>query len=156
TEGVKEEELKDLKRLISRVKDDVDGVLTGAIASNYQRERIDRICRGFDLESISPLWHINPERYWRDLLNADFKIMVTAVSAEGLDEHWLGRIIDEKRVDELKELHKRFRIHLAFEGGEAETLVLYCPMFKKEIKVVEAEKRWSGQRGTYIIKSTKI
>ncbi|MEA3255567.1 MAG: diphthine--ammonia ligase, partial [Candidatus Altiarchaeota archaeon] len=47
TEGVKEEELKDLKRLISRVKDDVDGVLTGAIASNYQRERIDKICRGF-------------------------------------------------------------------------------------------------------------
>lgn len=152
TPGVKEEELKDLERLISRVKDDVDGILTGALASNYQRERIDEICRKLGLKGVSPLWHIDPERYWRSLLNSGFKIMVTAVSAEGLDETWLGRIIDEKAVNELKELNNKFRIHLGFEGGEAETLVLDCPMFRKEIRVVEAVKNWDGQSGTYILK----
>jgi len=152
TSGEKEKELKDLERLILRVKDEVDGILTGVIASNYQRERIDRICKKFSLECISPLWHINPEKYWHELMRSGFRIMITSVSAEGLDKGWLGRIIDEKTVDELKELNRRFKIHLSFEGGEAETLVLDCPMFEKGIKIVEAKREWDGQRGTYIIK----
>lgn len=152
TLGEKEKELADLERLISRVGGGVDGILTGAITSNYQKERIDRICEKFGLKSISPLWHIDSEKYWRDLLNSGFRIIITSVSAEGLDEIWLGRIIDEKAINELRELNKKFKIHLGFEGGEAETLVLDCPMFKKEIKVVGATKNWDGQRGTYIIK----
>ena len=152
TSGEKEKELKDLERLILRVKDEVDGILTGVIASNYQRERIDRICKKFSLECISPLWHINPEKYWHELMRSGFRIMITSVSAEGLDKGWLGRIIDEKAIDELKELNRRFKIHLSFEGGEAETLVLDCPMFRKGIKIVEAKREWDGQRGTYIIK----
>jgi len=152
TSGEKEKELKDLERLILRVKDEVDGILTGTIASSYQRERIDRICKKFSLECISPLWHINPERYWHELMRSGFRIMITSVSAEGLDKGWLGRIIDEKTVDELKELNRRFKIHLSFEGGEAETLVLDCPMFRKGIKIVEAKREWDGQRGTYVIK----
>ncbi len=152
TSGEKEEELKDLERLILRVKDEVDGILTGVIASNYQRERIDRICKKFSLECISPLWHINPEKYWHELMRSGFRIMITSVSAEGLDKGWLGRIIDEKAIDELKELNRRFKIHLGFEGGEAETLVLDCPMFGKGIKIVEAKREWDGQRGTYVIK----
>jgi len=152
TSGEKEKELKDLERLILRVKDEVDGILTGVIASNYQRERIDRICKKFSLECISPLWHINPEKYWHELMRSGFRIMITSVSAEGLDKGWLGRIIDEKTVDELKELNRRFKIHLSFEGGEAETLVLDCPMFEKGIKIVEAKREWDGQRGTYVIK----
>ena len=152
TSGEKEKELKDLERLILRVKDEVDGILTGVIASNYQRERIDRICKKFSLECISPLWHINPEKYWHELMRSGFRIMITSVSAEGLDKGWLGRIIDEKAIDELKELNRRFKIHLSFEGGEAETLVLDCPMFGKGIKIVEAKREWDGQRGTYVIK----
>ena len=152
TSGEKEKELKDLERLILRVKDEVDGILTGTIASSYQRERIDRICEKFSLECISPLWHINPEKYWHELMRSGFRIMITSVSAEGLDKGWLGRIIDEKAIDELKELNRRFKIHLGFEGGEAETLVLDCPMFRKGIKIVEAKREWDGQRGTYVIK----
>ena len=152
TSGEKEKELKDLERLISKVKDEVDGILTGTIASSYQRERIDGICEKFSLECISPLWHINPEKYWHELMRSGFRIMITSVSAEGLDKGWLGRIIDEKAIDELKELNRRFKIHLGFEGGEAETLVLDCPMFGKGIKIVEAKREWDGQRGTYVIK----
>ena len=152
TSGEKEKELKDLERLISKVKDEVDGILTGTIASSYQRERIDGICEKFSLECISPLWHINPEKYWHELMRSGFRIMITSVSAEGLDKGWLGRIIDERAIDELKELNRRFKIHLSFEGGEAETLVLDCPMFGKGIKIVEAKREWDGQRGTYVIK----
>jgi len=152
TRGEKEKELEDLEHLISRVKHKVDGILTGALASNYQKSRIDRICEKFNLKSVSPLWHADMEKYWGDVLNAGFKVMIIAVSAYGLGEEWLGRIIDERAVEELKELNKKFKIHLGFEGGEAETLVLSCPMFKKEIKIVDGEKIWDGCSGVYLIK----
>ena len=155
TIGEKEKELKDLERLISRVKDNVNGILSGALASNYQKKRIENICRKFGLECVSPLWHIDPEKYWHDLLDAGFVVMITSVSADGIDESWLGRIIDKKAINELKELNRKFKIHLGFEGGEAETLVLDCPMFKRKIEVVEAEKEWDGQRGTYTISKVK-
>ncbi len=155
TVGEKEKELADLKRLISRIADSVDGILSGALASNYQKKRITRICNGFGLECVSPLWHIDPEKYWSDLLDAGFKVMVVSVSAEGLNKNWLGRIMDASAVAELKEVRKNFLIHLGFEGGEAETLVLDCPMFRKKIKVVEAKTLWDGVRGTYDVSKIK-
>jgi ABC transporter with metal-binding/Fe-S-binding domain ATP-binding protein len=151
TRGEKEKELADLEALISKVADDVEGIVTGAIASEYQRSRVEKICKNLGLACLSPLWHTDVERYWGDLLSAGFKVMVAAVAADGLGEAWLGRIMDRSAVEELRKLSKKHHIHLAFEGGEAETFVLHCPMFEKEIKVASAEKRWDGQRGTYTI-----
>ncbi|MBK6586687.1 MAG: hypothetical protein IPG26_07775 [Coprothermobacter sp.] len=69
-----------------------------------------------------------------------FKVIVTAVAAEGLDSSWLGRQIDQKMLNELKDLNRRYGVHPAFEGGEAETFVLDGPIFKKRIKILKAEK----------------
>ena len=54
TSGVKEEELEDLRRLLDKL--DIEGVVSGAIASTYQKSRIDRICAELGLKSITPLW----------------------------------------------------------------------------------------------------
>ncbi len=42
TKGVKEKELDDLQETLAKL--DIDGVITGAIASKYQGDRIDRLC----------------------------------------------------------------------------------------------------------------
>lgn len=156
TEGIKEEELKDLKKLIGSVKGKVEGIVTGALASNYQKSRIDAICKGLDLESLAPLWHRDPENYLNELLDNNFKVMITAVAAEGLDQSWLGRILDKKAIEDLKKLNKRCGLHMAFEGGEAETLVLDCPLFSKEMVVKKASLEWDGIRGTYTIESYEL
>ena len=39
-------------------------------------------------------------------------------------------------LDELKELSREFSIHLGFEGGEAETPVLDCSLFNREVRVM--------------------
>lgn len=153
TEGIKEEELADLKTLIEEAKDKIDGLLTGAIASNYQRQRIENICKDLELKCISPLWHTDPEKYLDDLVKNKFKVMITGVAAYGLDETWLGRIIDKKAIHDLKNISEKCKIHLAFEGGEAETFVLDCPLFSKEIEVKKAKSNWTGSSGTYIIQS---
>ncbi len=58
TSGVKDEEVEDLKHLIESL--DVKGIVSGAIASNYQKNKIDDICRQLELASITPLWHKDP------------------------------------------------------------------------------------------------
>ena len=40
---------------------------------------------------------------------------------------------------------------MTFEGGEAETLVLDCPIYKKKIELVNYDIHWDGIRGTFEI-----
>jgi predicted ATP pyrophosphatase (TIGR00289 family) len=154
TSGMKEKEVEDLKRLIEKL--DVDGLVTGAIASDYQKTRVDKICNQLRLKCITPLWHKNPSEILREILDLKFDVIVTGVYAYGLDSKWLGRRIDQDAVDALIELNRKYGISLVGEGGEYETLVLNAPFFKKRIKVVEAEKVWENQSGYLMIKKAEL
>lgn len=153
TSGEREEELKDLENALQRFG--ADGVVTGAIASTYQKSRTDRICRNLGLLSIAPLWGKEPLELMREFLTAGFEAIITSVTAEGFDGGWLGRRIDEKCINELVKLNFRYRINICGEGGEYETLVLDAPFFKRKIEVEEAESIWRGSGGYYLIKRAK-
>jgi diphthine-ammonia ligase len=73
--------------------------------------------------------------------------MMVGVAAMGLDEKWLGRMLDEKMVEELTVLHRKYGVHAALEGGEGETFVLDCPLFGKRIEVLSSKKHWNGVNG---------
>ncbi|MDH7507748.1 MAG: diphthine--ammonia ligase, partial [Candidatus Thermoplasmatota archaeon] len=126
TKGEKEEELEDLEKALLKAKKEfcIDTIVTGAVCSNYQLSRIQKICDKLKLQCFNPLWQKDPNEYWDELLKNKFEIIITKVSANGLDEKWLGQKIDKKSLDNLKQVVKKFRIHLSFEGGEAETFVL--------------------------------
>ncbi|MBI4174052.1 MAG: TIGR00289 family protein [Candidatus Aenigmarchaeota archaeon] len=158
TKGEKEKELDDLEEAIASLKGEIDGVVTGALASSYQKIRIDSICKRHDLLSIAPLWHRDPEEYLRAALRDGFEIIYVAVAAPPLDEKWLGRRLDEKTIDELVELNRKHGIHAGGEGGELDSLVLDCPMFLKKIHVVRAETNWNEKErsGTYDIKEIEL
>ncbi|MBI4174806.1 MAG: TIGR00289 family protein [Candidatus Aenigmarchaeota archaeon] len=158
TKGVKEEELDDLEDAIASLKGKIDGVVTGALASSYQKMRIDSICKRHDLLSIAPLWHRNPEEYLRSALKDGFDIIYVAVAAPPLDDKWLGRKLDEQTIDELVKLNLKHGIHIGGEGGELDSLVLDCPLFLKKIKIVHAEKNWNEKErsGTYDIKDIEL
>ena len=145
--GVKEEELIDLKKIITGAKKKykLDGIITGALFSNYQRDRIEKICDSLSLKIFSPLWHINQETEIREILANGFKFMMTKVACDGLDKSWLGREISEKDIDRLVALNKKIEINVAGEGGEYETLMVGGPIFKNKIvitdsKIVEEDK----------------
>lgn len=140
TLGEKEKELKDLQRAIKKAKEEfeLDGIITGAIFSNYQRERIERICDKLGLKMFSPLWHLNQETEIREIVNNGFEVVISSVAAYGLDKSWVGKRIDNGMIDRLVKLNEDVGINIAFEGGEAETLVLDCPLFRKKIKIIEA------------------
>jgi len=99
---------------------------------------------------------VDPEVYMRSIVRDGFKVIVTGVAAEGLTEAWLGRVIDEAMVDELVKLHRRVGVHIGFEGGEAETFVLDCPLFKRRIEVLDAVRHWFGDRGFLEIRDARL
>jgi ABC transporter with metal-binding/Fe-S-binding domain ATP-binding protein len=149
----KEEELSALEQALREAKQTfgIDGIISGGLASKFQQENFQEICNKLGLKYYSPSWGIDQIRYMRELLANNFVIMIVGVSAAGLDESWLGRILDSSALDELEYLSKKYGFNVAFEGGEAETFVLDCPIFKKRIEIKDAKKHWDGVRGNYEI-----
>lgn len=147
TSGVKEEELDDLEDAIleAKKKYHVTGIVTGAIKSVYQATRVQKICDKLNLKCFNPLWQSSEIEYLEELIENDFKIIVVGVFAYPLDQSWLGRIIDKKFVEEVKDLEDKYDIHPAGEGGEFETFVLNCPLFKRELKVKSFEDHKEGE-----------
>jgi predicted ATP pyrophosphatase (TIGR00289 family) len=154
TSGIKEEEVEDLKRLINKL--DVDGIVSGAIASEYQKVRVEKICEDLKLECVSPLWHKNPLDILREIVDLKFDVIITGVCAYGFDIEWLGRRIDDAAIKDLIELNRKYGVSLVGEGGEYETLVLDAPLFKRRIKMIEAEKVWKDQNGYFLVKRAEL
>ena len=155
---VGESEVQELAKAIKKAKEKhfFEGVVTGGLASRYQKDRIEAVCNEAGLKAISPSWMTNPEEYMQNIIKSGFKVMIVGVAAEGLDINWLGRIINEGMIKELKELNSRFDININFEGGEAETYTLDSPIFKKRIEVQQMKKYWFHNYGFLEIKAAKL
>ncbi|HWR27184.1 MAG TPA: diphthine--ammonia ligase [Candidatus Thermoplasmatota archaeon] len=154
TAAEKEAELEDLTQAVQDLE--IDGVVSGAIASEYQRTRIEKVCDNLGLKSFSPLWHKNQELLLRDQVKAGFHIIIVGVFAEGFDETWLGRTLDEETIDALVSLQKKQGINIAGEGGEYETLVLSGPMFSKRLIIDESGKEWNRDSGVFQVKQAHL
>ncbi len=137
TKGKKEIELSDLEIAISEAKRKykIQGVITGAIQSVYQASRIQKICNKLKIECFNPLWQIAEDEYLNELLKDKFKIILTGVFAYPLNRKFLGREINKEFIKEISELNKKYKISKIGEGGEFETFVLDCPLFKKPLKI---------------------
>ena len=158
SKGEKEKELDDLKVAIVEAinKYEITGLVNGAIYSNYQRRRVDAICSELGLESLSPLWKLKPKEMLVEMVNAGFKIIMSAVAAGGLGPDWLGKEITSEVIEELSKLHETCYVCTGGEGGEFETLVLDSPMFKKRLGILAAEPIWDGLAGVYEVKEAKL
>ncbi len=137
TIGEKEKELQDLKKAIQKAisKYKIEGIVTGALYSDYQRKRVEKICEELGIKCFSPLWHMNQEEELQLLLKKGFKFCMVKIAAYGLDKTWLGKPITQKEIQKLKYLEKKYKINIAGEGGEYESLILKAPFMKEEIKI---------------------
>jgi predicted ATP pyrophosphatase (TIGR00289 family) len=154
TAGEKEQEVRDLKRTLRMP--DIQGVVSGAIVSDYQKSRIDGVCQDLNLKHLAPLWKKEPEKLMWAMLSAGFEIIITSVSAQGFNESWLGRKLDEEALRDLIKLNQKYKINLSGEGGEYESLVLDAPFFRKRIEPVEVERIWRGDSGHLLVKKAEL
>ena len=148
-----ENELSLLENLLQTAKEEygIEGLVHGGIKSNFQKEKFEKVCSKYGLTVIAPLWNLEPEKYMNDLLETNFDFIMITVSSDGLDDSWLGKTIGLSEIASLKKLSDKFGFNLNFEGGEAETFVIDCPLFSNSIKINQAEKKWDGYRGRFEI-----
>lgn len=154
SDGTEADDLRALSEALSGL--DVEGVITGAIASDYQWDRINGVCYELDLPVFSPLWRKDQRMLMNDMISAGFNIMIVRISAEGLGGEWLGRIIDRADLDELVLLEERYGINISGEGGEYETIVLDSPVHRSPIIINRYEKEVNRDGGSFIIKEASL
>ena len=152
------QELESLKEGLLQAKQHhhIDGVVHGGILSEFQRARFEGVTKELGLEIVTPIWRKDQKQYMRELLDSGFEFIITAVSADGLDESWLGKKITKQDLDVLMEKSEKHRFNLSFEGGEAETFVINCPLFSGTIEITKSEKLWDGYRGRFEILAAKM
>ncbi len=154
----KEEEMNALEEAIVQVKSlyEIDGIVYGGISSNYQKQAFEQVCVRQRIAAVAPLWNSEPERYITELVKRGFRIIIAGVSTMGLDKGWLGRELDKEAIDKLMSVSKKCGFNLTFEGGEAETLVIDCPLYCKRLQINAATTYWDGQRGIFEIRDVAL
>lgn len=158
TKGKKEEELKELERVIKIAKEKfgIQGIVTGTVESVYQATRIQKICYSLGLWCFNPLWQRDQMEILKEIVGLGFDVIITGVFAEPFDSSWLGRKINSKTIDELKKLSESYEVSPAGEGGEFETTVLDGPIFKKRLEVKEFSTDFSKGSGIMEIKKLEL
>ena len=153
-----EDEMADLQNALAAMKSrhEISGLVTGAVASDYQKTKFDRMCDAIGLKTYAPLWHKNPRLLVEDLEKSGFRIILTGVAAKGLDESWLGREVTEQDWSKLERLSKIHGMHLTGEGGEYESFVLDAPHFSKTIEIEKSRNEWRGDSGRMVIEEASL
>ncbi|XP_073259975.1 diphthine--ammonia ligase isoform X3 [Populus alba] len=126
------DEVEDMFILLNEVKrqiPSITAVSSGAIASDYQRLRVESVCSRLGLVSLAYLWKQDQSLLLQEMITNGILAITVKVAAIGLDpaKH-LGKEIAflTAHLHKLKEL---YGINVCGEGGEYETLTLDCPLF---------------------------
>ena len=153
-----ETEVNLIEKILAKAKSeyDLEGLVHGGILSKFQKNIFDRVCSKLNLKLISPLWQKEQIEYMKNLIESNFHFIITSVSADGLDEKWLGKEITIQDLEKLDQLSKKYGFNINFEGGEAETIVIDCPLFSHPILILKSRKIWDGIRGRFEILDAEL
>jgi len=143
--GTEEGDMEGLRRALEGL--DIDGVVTGAVWSDYQWDRMNLVCGDLGLKVVSPMWRKDQDMLMESMIDSGIVAVVVGCFAEGFDESWLGKRLDLEALDELRALRKRYGISVMGEGGEYESMTLYSPMHKYPLRIASSEKVWRRNEG---------
>ncbi len=150
--GEQEVEVKQLEYSLSQMQGEYDALISGALASEYQRRRIELMAERLGVISYTPLWHNDSLQHMRELVECGIEMMLVSVSCEGLDEDFLGRQIDAQLLARMERIAHEYRFSIDGEGGEFETIITAGPHMKRKIEIT-GTKDWKGSHGNFIIDS---
>ena len=151
SDGTEEGDMDALRAALKGL--DIDGVVVGALWSDYQWDRMNRVLGEMDLVMVAPRWRKDQDMVYDEMVSAGIEAIIVGVFAEGLDESWLGRRIDADAKKELIELRKRYGISIMGEGGEYESMTLDSPIHLRRLRIVDAKKEMTRSAGTYDVTS---
>jgi uncharacterized protein (TIGR00290 family) len=96
---------------------------------------IERVCKDLNITALEPLWNNPTENIIDEFVKVGFKAIIVSCKADIMGKEFLGRYIDKGLIEELKKKD----ICPCGEKGEFHTLVVDGPIFRKPIKILEAQ-----------------
>ncbi len=153
-----EDEYRALENLLDQCieKYSIEGIVTGALLSDYQRIRFTMMAYEKKLWVYNPIWRKKQEDYMRMLVELGFKFIITRITAMGIPHDLLGKPLDRDDVDRIIRLSRKWGFNPAFEGGEAETLVLDAPLMNKRLVVKGKILEKTGYEAEYVITEARL
>ena len=151
--GEEDSDMEGLRKALEGL--DIDGVVTGAVWSDYQWDRMNLVCGDLGLKVISPMWRKDQDMLMEQIIDSGIRAVIVGCYAEGFDESWLGRPINHDTLKDLKALRSKYGISIMGEGGEYESMTLYIPGFSHGFEIAEAKKEWKRNDGTLRVKSLR-
>jgi diphthine-ammonia ligase len=133
------DEVEDLYDALLSIKATVsfEGVSSGAILSTYQKNRVESVCQRLGVQSLAPLWQIPQKSLLERMIRDGVDARVVKVASSFLDRGCINMSLSEVR--EHLESKAPYETNYCGEGGEYESVVLDCPLFRKRIVVDEYE-----------------
>ncbi len=127
---------EEFKAAVTELKGkDIGSMVFGDIYLLEHESWIERVCGDLNINPVEPLWNNDPETIVDEFIKSGFKAIIVSCKADIMGSEFLGRYVDKELVEELKNRG----ICPCGEKGEFHTLVVDGPIFRKPIKVVEAE-----------------
>lgn len=129
------DEVEDLYELLKEVKfkfPAVEAVSCGAIASTYQKKRLEHVCTRLNLTILAYLWGRDQKELLEEMISNHMKAIIIKTAAYGLNKDVIGKSIDEL-YEHLDMLREKNGLNMCGEGGEYETITLDCTLYKKNI-----------------------
>ena len=154
SDGTEEGDMDAMRKVLSGL--DIDGIVVGALWSDYQWDRMNLICGDLGLYVLAPLWRKDQDTVYDEMVSAGVEAVIVGVFAEGLDGKWLGRRLDAETKRELCMLRDRYGISIMGEGGEYESMTLDSPMHLKRLVIDGSEKRMERNAGTFEVTSIRL
>lgn len=128
-----------------------DYIVLGVIASDAQRTLFLNICDYIGVKLYTPFWGRDPVQHLLDILNVGIEFIITTVNAWGLPVELLGQVVDFAMALKIIELSKKYGFNPSFEGGEAETFVIYTPLFREKKICIDYETHIVSYFEGYVI-----
>ncbi|KAF7721509.1 hypothetical protein EC973_004535 [Apophysomyces ossiformis] len=95
TTGDETEDLYFLLQEVMKEHPDIQGVSVGAIMSNYQRVRVEHVCKRLGLTPLAYLWEREQKELLHEMATAGVNAVLIKVAAMGLKPAHLGKSIEE-------------------------------------------------------------
>lgn len=91
-----DDEVEDLYALLEEVcrkYPQVNAVSSGAILSNYQRNRVENVCQRLGLTSLCFLWQRDQQSLLQDMVDDGMKAIMVKIASMGLKVSFLGKTL---------------------------------------------------------------
>jgi len=135
-----EEEFKKVVRGLKSMG--VEGGVFGDINLQEHRDWVEKVCNEVGVEAFEPLWNEEYKRLLNEFMSSGFEAVVVSAKADLIGEEWIGKAFNQKFIQFLESQG----LDLCGEKGEYHTLVIYGPIFKHYVKVLETTKTMKDGR----------